>query len=368
MLSSLPAMPSAPGLAREVAQLRGRARIATRSKAARPRHLPRATGEGRPREEATIPERLGADAQYSKLNELLVQSQLVSRLSDGQSWTLFAFSNAALERTMAALGLQMATLLANKDLLMSIMARHLVPSAVPGAQLRPGTDLRTLAGSRVRVTQKGDLLRVGGAQVKVVDIPARRGVIHVVDDVLLPPDLSATRYARTLPGMVRGVFFDPLQVTKNQTRNEIQRLREAEVTHARVAMAACAGILAQENWSPLMPDAVNPAIIHWQQLGTPAWQLCFGFIAAVEVARARTGWVPPVEGLFLLREEYIPGNLGFDPLGLRFIFKDGLDGARDAELQWGRLAMLASVVLVLEEAVTGQRALTALRMWHTGAV
>ena len=57
-----------------------------RSKAARPRRqLPtRATGgAGGPSEQATIPERLGADAQYSKLNELLVQSQLVSRLSDG---------------------------------------------------------------------------------------------------------------------------------------------------------------------------------------------------------------------------------------------------------------------------------------------
>ena len=337
-----------------------------RSKAARPRRQlpPRATGgAGGPSEGgATIPERLGADAQYSKLNELLVQSQLVSRLSDGQSWTLFAFSNAALERTLSTLGLQMATLLANKDLLMSIMARHLVPSAVSGAQLRPGTDLRTLAGSRVRVTQKGALLRVGGSQIKVVDIPATRGVIHVVDEVILPPELSSLRYARTLPGKVRGVYFDPLAVTKNQTRNEIQRLREAEVTHARVAMAACAGMLVQEAWSPLLPDAVNPAIIHWQQLGAPTWQLCFAFIAAVEVARARTGWVPPAEGLFVLREDHVPGNLNFDPLGLRFLFRDGLDGARDAELQWGRLAMLASVVLVAEEAFSGQPVLSALRM------
>ena len=36
--------------------------------------------------------------------------------------------------------------------------------------------------------------------------------------------------------------------------NEVKRLREAEVTHARVAMAAAAGILFQEWWHPLFPQ------------------------------------------------------------------------------------------------------------------
>jgi hypothetical protein len=39
-----------------------------------------------------------------------------------------------------------------------------------------------------------------------------------------------------------------------QSVNEVKRLREAEVTHSRVAMAAAAGILFQEWWHPLFPQ------------------------------------------------------------------------------------------------------------------
>ena len=124
-------------------------------------------------------------------------------------------------------------------------------------------------------------------------------------------------------------------------------------------MAACAGILLQEGWSPLLPDVVNPAIIHFQQIQAPWWQLSVICIAAIELARARIGWEPPTNSLFTLREEYTPGDLQFDPLSLHFLFRRGMAGARDAELQLGRLAMLAAVAMVVEEVATAQPTLMA---------
>ena len=135
--------------------------------------------------------------------------------------------------------------------------------------------------------------------------------------------------ARTLPGTIPTVgFWDPLGFTDGQARphkrwvhfsapqltrarmqsiNEVKRLREAEVTHGRVAMSAAAGILLQEAWHPLFGDIQGPAIIHFQQVPAPWWQLLVLGIAAVEYARARVGWVEPARGLFRLREEYSPG-------------------------------------------------------------
>merc|ERR1712154_756162 len=47
-----------------------------------------------------------------------------------------------------------------------------------------------------------------------------------------------------------------------------------------------------------------------------------GTIAALELRRATIGWVPPsltqwTRTLFTLRDTYYPGDLGFDPLGLK---------------------------------------------------
>ena len=170
--------------------------------------------------------------------------------------------------------------------------------------------------------------------------------------------------ARTLPGVIPAVgFWDPLGFTDGQSINEVKRLREAEVTHARVAMSAVAGIALQELWRPLFPDVVGPAIIHFQQIPPPFWQgLALG-IGAVEYLRARAGWLEPWKGLFRLREEYTPGNLGFDPLGLQRSYRRGFQDARARELAYGRIAMLAVATFVLQEVITAAPVLQITRNW-----
>ena len=117
----------------------------------------------------------------------------------------------------------------------------------------------------------------------------------------------------------------------------MKRLREAEATHARVAMSAAAGILVQEAFHPLFPDVVGPALIHFQQIPAPFWQALALGIGAVEYLRARRGWVEPWRGLFRLREEYTPGDFGFDPLGVQRTYRRGFYDARASELAYGRL-------------------------------
>merc|ERR1712232_1105688 len=80
-------------------------------------------------------------------------------------------------------------------------------------------------------------------------------------------------------------------------------------------------------------------------------------IAAAEARRAQKGWVNPADASFdqpgMLKDSYYPGDLGFDPLGIRPEDPAELDLMITRELQNGRLAMLAAAGFLAQEAVDG---------------
>jgi hypothetical protein len=55
-----------------------------------------------------------------------------------------------------------------------------------------------------------------------------------------------------------------------------------------------------------------------------------------------------------LKEEYLPGDLGFDPLGLAPKDVDGFIEMQNKELNNGRLAMIAVAGQVAQELVNGK--------------
>ena len=60
-------------------------------------------------------------------------------------------------------------------------------------------------------------------------------------------------------------------------------------------------------------------------------------------------------GMRALREGYLPGDLGFDPLGLKPKGEADLLAMQNKELNNGRLAMLAIAGMTAQELVTGQQ-------------
>lgn len=73
----------------------------------------------------------------------------------------------------------------NKDQLVSILTYHVVPGKVMAADLSDGMMATTVQGSDVTIGTAGGVT-VNGANVVQADIAASNGVIHVIDQVILP--------------------------------------------------------------------------------------------------------------------------------------------------------------------------------------
>jgi Chlorophyll A-B binding protein len=167
----------------------------------------------------------------------------------------------------------------------------------------------------------------------------------------------------TIPGALAPVgLFDPLNFAAKADEALLKRYREAELTHGRVAMLATVGFLVGEavEGSSFLFDAsiTGPAISHLAQVPAPFWVILTIAIAGSEVKRAEIGWVDPkdvpVSKPGLLKADYIPGNLGFDPLGLKPSDPEAFFTMQTKELQNGRLAMLAAAGFMAQELTDGK--------------
>mmetsp|Transcript_7657 Transcript_7657/g.9756 ORF Transcript_7657/g.9756 Transcript_7657/m.9756 type:complete len:210 (-) Transcript_7657:103-732(-) len=182
----------------------------------------------------------------------------------------------------------------------------------------------------------------------------------------MPTNKASSALKASTEGMV-GVldpvgFFDPLGFAEKATPATLQRYREAELAHGRVSMLAVIGFLVGEKveGSSFLFDASisGPAITHITQVPDGFWAVIIAFVGAYEASRAEAGWVDPadcpVDQPGLLRDDYLPGDLKFDPLGLMPDDAEEFAIIQTKELQNGRLAMLAAAGFLAQEAVDGK--------------
>jgi hypothetical protein len=102
----------------------------------------------------------------------------------------------------------------------------------------------------------------------------------------------------------------------------------------------------------------GPAITHLSQVPAPFWTALAIVITNAEIYRARRGWIEPqnvpADQPGLLRPDYIPGDLAWDPLGLKPQDPEEYIIMQTKELQNGRLAMLAAAGFMAQELVDGK--------------
>ena len=167
----------------------------------------------------------------------------------------------------------------------------------------------------------------------------------------------------SIPGALEPVgLFDPLGFAAKADEGTLKRYREAELTHGRVAMLATVGFLVGEAVESktfiFNGEVTGPAIGHLAQVNPLFWVFLGAGIAKAEVKRAEIGWVEPKDVPFdkpgMLRDTYVPGNLNFDPLGLKPEDEAEFQVMQTKELQNGRLAMLAAAGFMAQELVDGK--------------
>ncbi|MFY7802665.1 MAG: fasciclin domain-containing protein [Limnoraphis robusta] len=78
----------------------------------------------------------------------------------------------------------------NQETLRRILEYHVVLGAADSNAIRSG-QFETAEGSAVNIDVASGMVQVEGANVTQSDILASNGVVHAIDQVILPPDISA---------------------------------------------------------------------------------------------------------------------------------------------------------------------------------
>ncbi|MBW4622791.1 MAG: fasciclin domain-containing protein [Cyanosarcina radialis HA8281-LM2] len=128
---------------------------------------------------------------FSTLTQALQATELAQQLQGQGQYTVFAPTNEA----FAALPpgtLDRLLLPENRATLTRILRYHVVPQAVTASELRSG-EVQTLEGSNLNANVQGNNIEINKASVVTPNIAASNGVIHAVDEVLLPPDLDLSQ-------------------------------------------------------------------------------------------------------------------------------------------------------------------------------
>jgi len=156
--------------------------------------------------------------------------------------------------------------------------------------------------------------------------------------------------------------FDPLGLGKSP--KTLYWMRDAEIKHARLAMLAAVGWPISELWhkniaaafgleSILSSNDRAPSLLNG---GLSSVWASGMLVMSIIIAGYLEGKAMNDGAIFwnaAKPKDYIPGNYGFDPLGLINARKGNRKDMQAAEIKNGRLAMLAITAYAFQEFATG---------------
>merc|ERR1712151_1177091 len=197
-------------------------------------------------------------------------------------------------------------------------------------------------------------------------------------------------------------YFDPLGFSTECSAGRLLFFREAELKHGRVGMLATLGLIIGEKFHPLYGgELAVPAINAFKQTSMANFWAAFAILTVIpEIASAlsfegarsgplggyqnvpysfedkdflmeptNTGGSEEMFGgkrkgtdaffkgkgkFYTMPADRVPGDLGWDPLGLKPKDAKAFKEMQNKELNNGRLAMLAAAGILAQEAVTGK--------------
>ncbi|GAB3037404.1 MULTISPECIES: fasciclin domain-containing protein [Oleiagrimonas] len=126
--------------------------------------------------------------QHATLVTAIETAQLADTLRGAGPYTVFAPTDAAFERLPPG---AVDDLLKpeNRDKLRALLLHHVVAGKVMSTQAMNMDTASTLNGTSLPLSARAGKLYVADAEVTGADVVAGNGVIHVVDTVLMPPEI-----------------------------------------------------------------------------------------------------------------------------------------------------------------------------------
>lgn len=116
-------------------------------------------------------------------------ASLIDMLRSPGQYTIFAPTDAAFKRLPAG---SLDAMFKDARTLKPFLCNHMMKGAIAANDILPG-ELKPIEGRTLRASLQGSAVHVNGAQIVQSDIRASNGVIHAIDEVLVPlnPILAA---------------------------------------------------------------------------------------------------------------------------------------------------------------------------------
>jgi uncharacterized surface protein with fasciclin (FAS1) repeats len=133
-------------------------------------------------------ELIESNGQLKTFRKCLKAAGLIETLQSKDKFTIFAPSDIAFDK-LPADAVRNLLKPENKDILNKILTYHILSSQILSTNLKPG-EFKSIEGGSIiiKVDRKNNIM-INDSKITQTDIKTNNGVIHIIDKLLLPPDL-----------------------------------------------------------------------------------------------------------------------------------------------------------------------------------
>lgn len=124
-----------------------------------------------------------AATNFTTFAKAIEAAGLTDTLKDAGPYTIFAPTDEAFAKLPAG---TLDSLMANKEELKKLLLHHVVTGKVPSTEIAAVQSAPTMDGAALKVAIAGEKITVDNARVVQPDIAASNGIIHGIDEVLIP--------------------------------------------------------------------------------------------------------------------------------------------------------------------------------------
>lgn len=173
----------------------------------------------------TIASIASSTADFSTLTSALAAAGLVDTFNDANGeFTVFAPTNAAFESLLSASNGVSSFDDLSPEALDLLLKHHVVAGKVMAADLSDGQMVETLAGTKLEVNIANGVVTVGDVKVTTADVEASNGVIHIVEEVIVPTNaltiaqlaISESDFSTLVAALTKANLVTPFTIADNE--------------------------------------------------------------------------------------------------------------------------------------------------------